>query len=289
MLGEFGSSFVRHWAQRFIEWRARKVCFLIDNRHVSRFTISLKVVQMKMKWTLGVVLVCLIFGSNGIVEAQNKSDAISNPPKAELDRQDEASIVLFDGTSLDQWRGYQKEEIGGGWKIDGDVLKFDGSGGGDIVTKETFDNFELIFDWKVEQGANSGVMYRVSLGDGAPYLSGPEYQILDDEVHADGKNPMTSAGSIYAMYAPEGKVLKAVGEWNSAKIVLNGNHLEHWLNGTCVAKTEINGDDWNERREKSKFKDWEKFGANRSGHICLQDHGNVVYFRNIKVKKLNAK
>ncbi|MEZ6095187.1 MAG: DUF1080 domain-containing protein [Pirellulaceae bacterium] len=196
-------------------------------------------------------------------------------------------IVLFDGSSLDHWRGYKQEEIGQGWKIEGDVLKFDGSGGGDIVTKDEFADFELTFDWKVEEGANSGIMYRVSLGDGAPYLSGPEYQILDDDVHADGKNPLTSAASIYALYAPEGKELKAVGEWNSSKIVLNGSHVEHWLNGKLVAKSEINGDDWNERKEKSKFKTWEKFGANKKGHIAFQDHGNVVYFRDIKIKVLN--
>jgi hypothetical protein len=194
--------------------------------------------------------------------------------------------LLFDGTSLEHWRGYKDEKIGAGWTIDEGTLKFSGKDGGDIITKQEFANFELTFEWKVEKGSNSGVMYRVSLGDAAPYLSGPEYQILDDDNHADGKNPATSAGSIYAMYAPENKKLMKVGEWNTSKIVLDGRLLQHWLNGVKVAETEINGADWKERYNKSKFKDWEKFGANASGHICLQDHGDVVWYRNIQVKKL---
>lgn len=197
-------------------------------------------------------------------------------------------IHLFDGTNLDQWRGYQSEKVGEGWVIEEGALKLTRGGAGDIMTRETFANFELTFDWKVEKGSNSGVMYRVSLGDGAPYISGPEYQILDDAVHADGKNPLTSAASIYGLYAPSQKELKPVGEWNSAKIVLDGNRLEHWLNGKLVAKTEIGGPEWTTKKEESKFKTWEKFGANSRGHIAFQDHGDVVYFRNIAVKVLPA-
>jgi hypothetical protein len=203
--------------------------------------------------------------------------------------QDEDTTVLFDGTNLDQWRGYANEEVGAGWKIVDDALMFDGeSGGGDIVTRDAYDNFELTFDWKVSEGANSGVMYRSSLGDSAPYISGPEYQVLDDAVHRDGKNPKTSAGSLYALYTPEDKELNEVGEWNSAKIVLNGNHVEHWLNGTKVVETELQSDDWNEKVAASKFKDWKKFGKNESGHIAFQDHGDQVWFRNIRIKSLNA-
>jgi hypothetical protein len=228
-------------------------------------------------------LLCLVGGHTLV------GQVVAGRDKPSTDAADDQTIVLFDGSDLSHWRGYKQEEIGKGWKVVDGVLKFDGSGGGDITTKQEFDNFELTFDWKVEKGSNSGVMYRVSLGDGAPYLSGPEYQVLDDDVHNDGKNPLTSAGSIYALYAPKDKKLNPVGEWNSAKIVLNGNHLEHWLNGTLVAETEIHGDDWNQRREKSKFRDWEKFGMNASGHICLQDHGDVVYYRDIRVKPLVGK
>jgi hypothetical protein len=132
-------------------------------------------------------------------------------------------------------------------------------------------------------------MYRVSLGDDAPYLSGPEYQILDDDNHADGKNELTSAGSLYALYAPEGKELKPVGEWNDSKIILNGSKIEHWLNGTLVVSADMSSDDWKKRVAESKFKDWEKFGKNATGHICFQDHGNPVSFKNIRIKKIEGK
>lgn len=194
--------------------------------------------------------------------------------------------VLFDGTSLEKWRGYKQPEIGSGWKIEEGALYFDGSGGGDIVTQEEFADFELVFDWRVAEGANSGVMYRVSLGDAAPYLTGPEYQILDDDRHGDGRNPLTSSASLYGLYAPENKTLKPVGEWNEARIVVSGQHVEHWLNGVKVVACEIGSDDWNERVAGSKFRQWRKFAQNASGHICLQDHGDRIWFRNIRIRPL---
>lgn len=200
--------------------------------------------------------------------------------------QNEAFTVLFDGKSLDQFRGYKSQEIGKGWKIDDGNLMFDGSGGGDIMTKKKYSDFELTLDWKVSPGANSGVMYRVTTGDNAPYLSGPEFQILDDTKHRDGKNELTSAASLYALYAPEGKETKPVGQWNSAKILHKGNRIEHWHNGKKVVSAEIGSDDWKKRVAGSKFKDWKKFGASQSGHIVLQDHGDKVWFRNIKIKTL---
>ena len=196
------------------------------------------------------------------------------------------TVSLLDGDSLKQFQGYKNKKIGAGWKCEKGVLIFDGSGGGDIVTKESFDNFELTFDWKVTKGANSGVMYRVSMGDGAAYFSGPEFQILDDANHNDGRNEKTSAGSLYALYKPADKQLKPVGQWNTAKIVLDGNHLEHWLNGKKVVDVEIESDDWNQKVAASKFSKWEKFGKNKTGRICFQDHGNEVAFRNIKVTRL---
>lgn len=197
-------------------------------------------------------------------------------------------VVLFDGSSLDAFRGYQKEEVGAGWKIEDGVLAFDGSGGGDLTTVDEFGDFELRFDWKVAEGANSGVMYRVSLGDAAPYLSGPEYQILDDERHADGKAAETSAASLYALYAPQDKVLHPVGEWNEARIVVAGNHVQHWLNGVCVVSAQLHSDDWNQRVAASKFARWQKFGRNPSGHICFQDHGDWVWFRNIRIRRIES-
>ena len=198
------------------------------------------------------------------------------------------TIVLFDGKSLDQFRGYHKEEIGEGWKAEDGVLYFDGTkGSGDILTKQEFENFVLEFEWKISEGGNSGVMYRVSLGDKAPYFSGPEYQVLDDSKHRDGKKPSTSSGALYALYVPQNKKLNAVGEWNTSKIVLKGKKVEHWLNGTKVVDAEIDSADWKTKVEASKFKKWEKFGKNNKGHICFQDHGNKVWYRSITVEPLD--
>lgn len=192
--------------------------------------------------------------------------------------------ILFDGTSLDAWQSYSGDAVGQGWKIVDGALFFDGSGGGDIVTKEDFGDFELAFEWRLPAGANSGVMYRVGMGDEAPYLTGPEYQILDDGGHADGKNPLTSAASLYALYAPVNKFVNPLCCWNSARIIVRGNRIEHWLNGMKVVDAEIGSDDWKSRVENSKFKKWEKFATLPSGRICLQDHGNEVWYRNIWIR-----
>ena len=161
----------------------------------------------------------------------------------------------------------------------------DGSGGGDIVTANTYRDFDLRFEWKVREGANSGVMYRVSLGDAAPYMSGPEYQILDDDRHPDGRNPKTSAASLYALYVPEGKELKPVGQWNTSRIVLRGHNVQHWVNGKKVVDVDMSSDEWQELVAKSKFSGWEKFGKNASGHIVFQDHGDPVWYRNLRIKE----
>ena len=200
--------------------------------------------------------------------------------------EDDEEVVLFDGTDLEQWRGYKEEEIGEGWVVDDGILKFKGSGG-DIITKQKFENFEFSFEWLVTEGANSGIMYMVGMGDNAPYFSGPEYQILDNEKHNDGKSSKTSAAALYGLYEAKDAEVKPVGEWNTGKIVINDGQIQHFLNGTKVVDVELGSDDWKEQVNNSKFKDWEKFGVNKEGHLCLQDHGNEVWFRNLKVKVLN--
>lgn len=234
------------------------------------------------------VISCLFFFQIGFVVALSPQIGWAQETK----RQDPAvktpgeTLSLLADNSLKHFSGYKTKEIGAGWKCENGILTFDGSGGGDIVTKKSFRNFALTFDWKVTEGGNSGVMYRVSMGDRAPYFSGPEYQILDDSKHNDGRNELTSAGSLYALYQPVGKQLKPVGQWNTAKIVLNGNHVEHWLNGKKVVDADIESDEWNQRVADSKFRTWEKFGKNKAGRICFQDHGDEVAFRNIKVTRL---
>jgi hypothetical protein len=235
----------------------------------------------------GTMVLVMFALSSAACTPDNKPDNKTADSTKKTSGNDSNVEVLFDGNSLDQWRGYNQEEIGKGWKITDGILEFDGTGGGDIVTKNEYENFEFSFDWKVSPGANSGVMYRVTLGDSAPYLSGPEFQILDDSKHADGKNELTSAAALYGLYKCENKELKDVGEWNTSKIVQRGNKIEHWLNGKKVVTAEIGSEDWKKRVADSKFKDWEKFGVSPKGRIALQDHGNKVWFRNISIKQLD--
>ena len=200
-------------------------------------------------------------------------------------------VNLLDSRDLSQFRGYESEQIGEGWSLDGRDLYFDGSGGGDLITRQTYGDFDLQVEWKVANGANSGIMWRVSLGDSAPYMSGPEYQILDDSEHADGANELTAAGSLYGMFPAKdrdgNKTLRDVGTWNKTRITVVGNRVTYYLNLKKVLETEIGSPEWNEQLGKSKFKDWDKFAKNRGGHIAFQDHGNEVWFRNIRIKRLD--
>ena len=189
--------------------------------------------------------------------------------------------VLFDGSSLDAWRGYDSQEVPDSWKIEDGALTRSGSGG-DIMTKETYGDFELALEWKISPGGNSGIIYRAREGDPAAYYSGPEFQILDDAAHADA-DKRTLAGTLYGLYARQEDCTKPAGDWNSAKIVIRNNRVEHWLNGKKVVDCEFGSDDWNERVANSKFAAWEQFGKTAKGHIALQDHGNPVWYRNITI------
>jgi len=195
--------------------------------------------------------------------------------------------TLFDGKSLDKWRGFKTNSFpGNSWKVEDGVLKTVAGGHGpDIVTREKFEDFELELEWKVTPGANSGIMYRVSEAFDAPYETGPEMQVLDDEKHDDGRNPKTSAGSLYALIAPKHKTLKPVGEWNKARIAVQGNHVEHWLNGAKVVEYELGSPELNQLIAQSKFKDMPRFAKEKTGHIDLQHHGDEVWYRNIRVRR----
>src|SRR5216117_2877723 len=175
--------------------------------------------------------------------------------------------VLFDGKSVEKWRGYKMNSFPDhSWKVEAGAIKtIAGAEGPDIVTKEKLENFEVELEWKVSPGANSGIMYRVSEDFGAPYETGPEMQVLDDDKHSDGKDPKTSAGSLYALIAPTYKKLKPVGEWNKVRLTVNGNHVEHWLNGTKVVEYELGSPALNALIAQSKFKDMPRFAKERTG------------------------
>ncbi|MEO8192975.1 MAG: DUF1080 domain-containing protein [Gemmatimonadales bacterium] len=194
--------------------------------------------------------------------------------------------LLFDGRTTAGWREFGKPTMSNGWKvIDGSLVRTD-SAAGDIITNDKYKNYELALDWKVPEGGNSGIFYNVTEDADIIYKAAPEMQVLDDARHPDGKNPLTSAGASYGLYpAPRG-VVRPAGQWNSARLVVKGDHVEHWLNGVKLLEYELGSADWKDRVAKSKFNEWPLYGTKREGNIGLQDHGDRVEFRNIRVRVL---
>ena len=210
------------------------------------------------------------------------------PNQLALDEEQEGFRLLFDGKSSQGWRGFAKPEFPAqGWSIvEGALHVAAGGGGGDLVTSEQFGDFELRFEWKVAAGANSGVMYRVSETHQWPWQTGPEYQVLDDARHGDGKEPRTSAAALYALVAADGKTLAPVGEWNKGRISVRGWHVEHWLNGKKVVDLDLSTADAKAKIAASKFSSMPHFATQSRGHLALQDHGDAVWFRSLRVRDL---
>lgn len=228
-----------------------------------------------------VMLTSFAFGCGG---AQNTDVKSSDSQVAKSDSQP-AWTVLFDGTSTSAWRGYQRPDLPSGWTIVDSALTRTGRGG-DIITRDQFGDFELELDWKVAPKGNSGIMYRVTEADSSTYRTGPEMQVLDDAGHPDGKDHLTSAGSNYGLYAALAGVVKPAGEWNHVRIVARGAHVEHWLNGQKVVEYELWSPDWEAKVKASKFSAWSGYGRARRGHIALQDHGDWVAYKTIRIREL---
>jgi len=203
-------------------------------------------------------------------------------------------ITLFDGSSYDAWKGYLSDSIYPEWTIEDAAMAFTPSDnhGRNIISKEAFTNFELSLDWKVSEGGNSGIFWGVheDAKFKEPYQTGPEIQVLDNERHPDAKvnGKLHQAGSLYDMIAPAQDVAHPAGEWNTCviKIDHNTNQGSVTLNGTEIVKFPVHGEEWDAMVANSKFKGWEGFGKYQTGHIGLQDHGNKVWYRNIKIKPL---
>ena len=194
--------------------------------------------------------------------------------------------LLFDGKTTDGWRNYKKETVGAGWQVIDGILTRSGDNAGDIITKAKYRNFDLALDWRVAEGGNSGILYRATEDNDYIWQSAPEMQILDDARHADGKSTLTSAGSNFALYpAPRG-VVHPAGQWNAARVRIEGNRVTHWLNGVKLLEYELNSAEWNARVAASKFKSMPNYGKASEGHIGLQDHGDKVEFRNIRIRAL---
>lgn len=194
--------------------------------------------------------------------------------------------LLFDGKAISGWHIYQKKGTTTGWSaVNGELTRT--AQGGDLVTDDQYADFELSIDWKIAPKGNSGIFYRGLETEERIYYTAPEYQVLDNDGHPDAKNgPDRFAGANYDLIPPSKNVCHPAGQWNSTRIVVKGAHVEHWLNGEKVVEYEFWTPEWKELVANNKFKAWPSYGMAKTGHIALQDHGNTVAFKNIKIRVL---
>lgn len=193
-------------------------------------------------------------------------------------------VLLFDGKSAEHFRNYKKESLSSKWEVKDGVLTLTGRGGGDIITRKEYGSFEFLVDYRISKGGNSGLMYHVKESAATPWRTGPEIQIQDN---VDGHDPQ-KAGWLYQLYRPAEGVdaTKPAGEWNTLRILITPEKCVHWMNGVKYVEYVKGSEDWDKKVAASKFSKFEGFGEATSGFICLQDHGNVVSFRNIKVREI---
>lgn len=193
---------------------------------------------------------------------------------------------LFDGTSTSAWRGYKGQSLPAGWSVVDGILTKTGSAN-DIITKDKFGNFELALDWKIAPGGNSGIFYRGTEEYDHIYWSAPEYQLLDDALHPDGQSRLTSAGADYGLYPSPAGVVKPAGQWNSTLIVIDGNHVQHWMNGQKLLEYDFGSPDWQAKVKASKFAAYPNYGRASSGYIGIQgDHDGTLWLRDIRIREI---
>ena len=242
----------------------------------------------------GIVMVTLLtFSSNDeLAKKITPNNALTPKEKRE------GFKLLFDGKSFSNWRTFKKQTIGKDWIIDDQAICLNAkdsktehgqTDGGDLITKEKYGNYELKLDWKVAPCANSGVIYNVQELDSTQYVwqTGPEMQILDNNCHPDGKIEKHRTGDLYDLIKSSKETVKPVGEWNHIVLRQKNGFVEQYLNGTKTASVQIGGTTWNKLVAGSKFKAMPYFGKFTEGYIALQDHGNKVWFRNIKIRALD--
>jgi len=240
---------------------------------------------------LTIILLALI----AITACKNKkTKSVATEQKTDnVIQKDTTWQVLFDGSNFDNWRGYNSDSMYPEWTIVDSVMVYtpDKYGGKNIITKKEYTNFILSLDWKISEAGNSGIFWSVFEDPKykEAYQTGPEIQVLDNVKHEDGKTPTHRAGALYDMIAPKQDVAKPAGEWNTCVIKIDhkNNIGVVSLNGIEIVNFPVQGSKWDAMVAKSKFATWDGFGKHKTGHIGLQDHGNKVWYRNIKIKKLD--
>jgi hypothetical protein len=258
------------------------------NKLIYVLSINIKKKIMKTK----ILFVCVVMAGIFLVSCKSgeKNNVLTAAEEAE------GWKLLFDGKTLNGWRDYNGDSLTAPWTVEDGTIRALGGGSdasGYIVTDEIYENFELVWDWKIAEGGNSGVLYHVVEHPkfNVPYITGPEYQLIDEENFPEPLEEWQKTAADYAMYVPDPskKKLKPAGEWNTSKIVFDNGHVEYWLNGEKVLEFEAWTDEWFERKNSGKWKDAPEYGLAHKGVICLQDHGSAAWFRNLKIKELPRK
>jgi len=226
--------------------------------------------------------------TSGILLAASLSlPALAADNQLTSDEKSQGWQLLFNGTDMSQWRNFKKADLSDKWQIEDGAMKLTSAGGGDILTKQQYQNFELLLDWKIAEVGNSGIFVMANETGNMIYSNAPEIQILDNERHSDNKLETHRSGSLYDMIASPPSSHKKAGEWNTVKIRLHHGNLTIWQNDVQTAQVTIDSPEWQALLAKSKFAKWQGFAKAKTGHIGLQDHGDQVWFKNIKIKELN--
>ncbi len=234
-----------------------------------------------------IITFCILLPGLYSCSNSGSSTEAENTDTTQVSLNESPSGEFQDITSTDHWRNYLKNTLSSNWKNEDSMLVLT-PGGGDIVTKQEYENFELEMDWKISEGGNSGLFFYVVESDTleAVYHSGPEYQLLDNERHADAKIRKHRTGDNYDVQQSSVETVKPAGEWNHTRLVVNNGHVEHFLNGEKVVEYDLWTPAWEDSVAQSKFAELPAYGKAKSGHIALQDHGDEVWFQNIKIKEL---